>query len=85
MPSHLIEQVLYKIPAGWLIEQCGWKGKHVGNVGCYEKQALVIVNYGGASGREIYDHALRVRESVHDRFGIKLSMEVNVIGKDMGY
>jgi len=68
----------YKIPAGWLIEQCGWKGKRVGNVGCYEKQALVIVNYGGASGQEILDHAMRVQESVQNEFGILLALEVNV-------
>lgn len=68
----------YKIPAGWLIEQCGWKGKRLGNVGCYEKQALVIVNYGGASGQEILDHAIRVQESVREEFGIALSREVNV-------
>lgn len=69
----------YKIPAGWLIEQCGWKGKRVGNVGCYAKQALVIVNYGGASGQEIYDHALRVQESVERAFGIRLVPEVSVM------
>ncbi len=68
----------YKIPAGWLIDQCGWKGKRIGNVGCYEKQALVIVNYGGASGQEILDHAIRVQESVEKEFGIVLSREVNV-------
>ena len=69
----------YKIPAGWLIEQAGWKGKRVGNVGCYEKQALVIVNYGGASGQEVYDHALRVQASVEEQFGIVLTPEVNVL------
>ncbi len=79
MPVFVIDEHQYKIPAGWLIEQCGWKGKRVGNVGCYEKQALVIVNYGGASGREVYDHGIRVRESVKERFGIDLSMEVNVL------
>ena len=69
----------YKIPAGWLIEQCGWKGKRVGNVGCYEHQALVIVNYGGASGQEVWDHAMHVRESVRGMFGIELEPEVNVM------
>ena len=78
MPSYFVDVNQYKIPAGWLIEQCGWKGKRVGNVGCYEKQALVIVNYGGASGREVYDHAMRVKESVQERFGIELMTEVNV-------
>jgi UDP-N-acetylmuramate dehydrogenase len=79
MPSFLTEENQYKIPAGWLIEQCGWKGKRIGNVGCFEKQALVIVNYGGASGREVYDLAMRVRDSVLERFDIALNPEVNVI------
>lgn len=69
----------YKIPAGWLIEQCGWKGKQVGNTGCYVNQALVIVNYGNASGSEIYEHACRVQQSVLEEFGIPIDMEVNVI------
>lgn len=68
-----------KVPAGWLIEQCGWKGKKVGNVGCYAQQALVIVNYGGATGAEIKAHALAVAESVKEKFNITLSPEVNFI------
>lgn len=69
-----------KVPAGWLIEQCGWKGKRVGNVGCHARQALVLINYGGATGEELWEHALRVRESVGDTFGIWLEPEVNLIG-----
>ncbi len=68
----------FKIPAGWLIEKCGWKGKQIGNVGCYDKQALIIVNYGGASGQEILDHAIRVQESVQEEFEILIAREVNV-------
>lgn len=68
-----------KVPAGWLIEQCGWKGKQVGNTGCYAKQALVIVNYGDATGQEIWEHAMRVKASVAEAFGIDLEPEVNVI------
>lgn len=68
-----------KVPAGWLIERCGWKGKREGNVGCYAKQALVIVNYGGASGSEIFDFAMKVRQSVKDNFGVEIEPEVNVI------
>lgn len=68
-----------KVPAGWLIEQCGWKGKRVGNVGCYAQQALVIVNYGGATGEEIKTHALQVAESVKEKFEISLTPEVNFI------
>ena len=68
-----------KIPAGWLIEKCGWKGKRVGNTGNYKYQSLIIVNHGNATGAEIYDHAKNVRQSVKDKFGITLEFEVNII------
>lgn len=68
-----------KIPAGWLIEQCNWKGKKVGNVGCYKKQALVIVNYGGATSKEIVDLSNNIRESVFQKFEIALETEVSFI------
>lgn len=65
-----------KIPAGWMIDQAGWKGFREGNVGVYEKQALVLVNYGGATGMEVWNLALRVAASVKEKFGVEISPEV---------
>jgi UDP-N-acetylmuramate dehydrogenase len=76
-PSYPVDEQSVKIPAGWLIDQCGWKGKRIGNVGCYSEQALVIVNYGGASGQEVLSFGEQVAASVLDRFGVVLEREVN--------
>lgn len=67
-----------KLAAGWLIEQCGWKGKVVGNTGSHAKQALVLVNYGEASGVEIFNLSEQIMKSVYDTFGVQLEREVNV-------
>lgn len=69
----------YKIPAGWLIDQCGWKGKNMGPVGCYKHQALVIVNHGGARGADVLALAEQVMDSVEAKYGIRLEPEVNII------
>ena len=78
IPYYPINENNVKLPAGWLIEQCGWKGKRVGNVGVHKNQALVLVNYGGCTGAEVLSLAHSIRESVMQMFNVPLEMEVNV-------
>jgi UDP-N-acetylmuramate dehydrogenase len=79
IPSFPVSASTSKVPAAWLIEQCGWKGKRIGDAGVYDKQALVLVNFGSATGKEIIDLAWNIRNSVIERFGIELETEVNII------
>lgn len=78
IPGYPVQEGI-KVPAGWLIEQSGWKGKRLGNVGVHAKQALVLVNYGEGTGEEIKNLSEQVRASVRGQFGIELSPEVNFI------
>jgi UDP-N-acetylmuramate dehydrogenase len=80
MPTYHDPSGDVKVAAGWLIEQCGWKGKKIGDAAVYENQSLVLVNLGKASGKDIFNLSERIRESVLEKFGIELEREVEVIG-----
>ncbi len=79
MPHYPVDDAREKIPAGWMIDQCGWKGKSLGRAGVHDKQALVLVNLGGATGDEIVALCEAIRQDVRLKFGVEIQPEVNIV------
>ena len=79
MPHYPVDEAHEKIPAGWMIDQCGWKGKKMGHAGVHDKQALVLVNYGGAKGGDIVALCRQIQADVKAKFDIDIHPEVNII------
>ncbi|MEO0625512.1 MAG: UDP-N-acetylenolpyruvoylglucosamine reductase, partial [Bacteroidota bacterium] len=79
MPQYPVDGGQIKLAAGWLIDQCGFKGKRQGAVGCYKNQALVIVNHGGATSEEVLSFSQDVQQAVEAKFGVELEREVRLI------
>lgn len=78
MPHYTIDAQHEKIPAGWMIDQCGWKGRSLGRAGVHDRQALVLVNLGGATGNDVVTLCRQVQHDVYERFGIHIHPEVNI-------
>lgn len=79
MPHYTVSDTEIKVPAGWLIEQAGYKGKRIGDAGVHKNQALVLVNYGTATGKEIIDLAKEIQKTILDKFTIAIETEVNIL------
>lgn len=79
IPSYPISDEEFKVPAGWLIEKAGWKGRSFGEYGVHDRQALVLVNYGNAQGEEIFELSEKILLDINQKFGIKLEREVNIV------
>lgn len=79
IPHYTVDEGHEKIPAGWMIEQCGWKGRSLGRAGVHDRQALVLVNRGGATGQEVVTLCENIRRDVRERFGIDIHPEVNIV------
>lgn len=79
VPSYPVDDNHVKLPAGWLIDTAGWKGKQLGNHGVHAKQALVLVNYSDAKGQQIYDLSTAILQDIYERFGVELEREVNIL------
>ena len=79
MPHYKVDEEWVKVPAAWMIDRCGWKGRRMGNAGVHDKQALVLVNCGGATGQEIITLSQHIQQSVYESFGIAIIPEVNFI------
>ena len=79
MPNYIVSENEIKIPAGWLVEQSGFKGKRFGDAGVHEKQALVLINFGNASGQDILELAKKIQTTVFSKFQISLEIEVNIV------
>ena len=79
MPHYVVSETEVKVPAGWLIEQAGFKGKRFGDAGVHKNQALVLVNYGTATGAEIVALSRNIQQTILEKFGIAIEAEVNII------